>query len=101
MQAQSVASPEAAIALQEAAARISGMRDLYENMLMAETHSEVRLDTYLGDIVESIVAFDWTSTPVTLGKQFDVFSMAAGLGLVSSVNGSHYPRPPNPGPHSE
>lgn len=75
MQAQSAASPEAASALKEAVARVSGMGELYAKMLLSETHSEIRIDSYLNDIVESVVSLSSISIPVTFEKQFDAFSM--------------------------
>ncbi len=56
LQARAVTNPEALRILQDAAARVSGMRVLYDRMLMADQYREADLDAYLGGLVDSVVS---------------------------------------------
>ena len=68
MQARAASNPEAVGALQDAASRVSGMRVLYERMLMADQYQEADLDTYLGGLVDSVVGLLAGETRVAVEK---------------------------------
>jgi PAS domain S-box-containing protein len=68
MQARGTTNPEALRALQDAASRVSGMRVLYDRMLMAEQYEEADLAMYVGGLVESVVGLLAGETHVTVEK---------------------------------
>jgi PAS domain S-box-containing protein len=86
LQAQSTTNPEVLGALQDAAARVSGMRVLYDRMLMADRYQEADLDTYLGGLVESVVGLLAGETRVTVEKSIGQVTLGSKelfpLGLI-------------------
>jgi PAS domain S-box-containing protein len=86
MQADTTANPEVQGALQDAASRVNGMRVLYDRMLMADRYQEVALSTYLGGLVDSVVALFAGVTHVQLKKKFEDITLGSRelfpLGLI-------------------
>ena len=86
MQARETTDPGALSALQDAAGRVSGMRVLYDRMLMADRYQEVGVSTYLGGVVDSVVGLFAGETHVVVEKRFDDITLSSKvlfpLGLI-------------------
>jgi PAS domain S-box-containing protein len=86
LQAQTATNAQVLEALQDAAARVSGMGVLYERMLMAGQYREVALSTYLGGLVDSVVGLFAGGVQVQLKKEFEEITLGSRelfpLGLI-------------------
>lgn len=75
LQAGTVDSPEAVRALQDATARVTGMRVLYDRMLRADEYSAAAADLYLSELVDSSVAIFAGTGQATVRKELQHFRL--------------------------
>ncbi len=76
MQLQSLNNPEAISALQNAIARVQGMRILYDKLLVSSDYQEVSIKAYTESLIDSIASVFHESGKVTIEKRLADFSLS-------------------------
>ena len=74
---QTVTHPEAVAALQDANNRVTGMRLLYDKLLLSEGYRDIAVKNYLDDLVEQIIAIFPGKAPINIVKGIDDFPLDA------------------------
>jgi two-component sensor histidine kinase len=86
MQAEAIESPEAASALHDATTRVSGIRILYEKLLVQNDYVEMAGKEYVETLMETICSIHPSSSKLVFHKDIQDFSMDAkrllSLGIV-------------------
>jgi PAS domain S-box-containing protein len=79
LQADTVASPDALSALNDAAGRVRSMGELYEKMLLSNEYHEVSARDYLYDLVDSLIPLYAGNGGVVVEKHVDDFALSSKL----------------------
>jgi two-component system CheB/CheR fusion protein len=77
MQADSVTSPEALSALQDAIGRVESMRVLYDKLLSSEDYQDVSVRSYIESLIESIVTLFPENIRLTVDKEIMDFNLVS------------------------
>ena len=74
---QAVADPEAMAVLKEANSRVTGMRLLYDKLLLDEGYKDISVKNYLEDLTDTIVALFPDQAKIKLDRQIADFRLDA------------------------
>jgi len=77
LQAQSIIDPMAVNALEDTVSRVSSMMILYDKLYRSNDYAEMSAGTYLGPLVDEIIANFPNGGAITIIKHFDDFTIDA------------------------
>jgi len=77
LQAQSIIDPMAVNALEDTVSRVSSMMILYDKLYRSNDYAEMSAETYLGPLVDEIIANFPNGGAITIIKHFDDFTIDA------------------------
>lgn len=77
MQLQSVSNPEAVSALQDAIGRVSGMRVLYDKLLISDEYKDISVKNYIESLIAAVLALFPNNLKITIDKKIDEFKLSS------------------------